>query len=71
MPVRAIAGVFFMLMGAAAQGASIEMLKTLLQQTTSAKARFAQIVVDKNLKELQKVTGSMQFVRPEIGRAHV
>lgn len=64
MPVRAIAGVFFMLMGAAAQGASIEMLKTLLQQTTSAKARFAQIVVDKNLKELQKVTGSMQFVRP-------
>ena len=64
MPVRAIAGVFFMLMGAAAHGASIEMLKTLLQQTTSAKARFAQIVVDKNLKELQKVTGSMQFVRP-------
>ena len=40
------------------------MLKGLLQQTTSGKARFAQIVVDKNLKELQKATGTMQFVRP-------
>ena len=48
----------------AAHGASIEMLKNLLQQTNSGKARFAQIVVDKNLKELQKATGTMQFVRP-------
>jgi outer membrane lipoprotein carrier protein len=47
-----------------ARAASIEMLKGLLQQTTSGKARFAQIVVDKNLKELQKATGTMQFVRP-------
>jgi outer membrane lipoprotein carrier protein len=44
--------------------ASIEMLKGLLQQTTSGKARFAQIVVDKNLKQLQQATGTMQFVRP-------
>ena len=48
----------------AVQAASIEMLKSLLQQTNSGKARFAQIVVDKNLKELQKATGTMQFVRP-------
>ena len=48
----------------AARAASIETLKTFLQQTTSGKARFAQIVVDKNLKELQKATGTMQFVRP-------
>src|SRR5215216_6708766 len=53
-----------MLAAAAAHGASIEMLKNLLQQTNSGKARFAQIVVDKNLKELQKATGTMQFVRP-------
>ena len=46
------------------QGASTDTLKTFLQQTTSGKARFAQIVVDKNLKELQKATGTMQFVRP-------
>ena len=48
----------------AAQAASIENLKSFLQQTTSAKARFAQIIVDKNLKELQRVTGTMQFQRP-------
>jgi len=49
---------------AAAQAASIETLKAFLQQTTSGKARFAQIIVDKNLKELQRVTGTMQFQRP-------
>ncbi len=54
----------FLLACATAHGASIEMLKNLLQQTNSGKARFAQIVVDKNLKELQKATGTMQFVRP-------
>ncbi|MEO7728870.1 MAG: outer membrane lipoprotein chaperone LolA [Burkholderiales bacterium] len=50
--------------GVTARAASVEMLKGYLQQTTSGKARFAQIVVDKNLKELQKATGTMQFVRP-------
>jgi outer membrane lipoprotein carrier protein len=64
MLTRTAVGLFFLLAGAAAHAASIEMLKNLLQQTTSAKARFAQIVVDKNLKELQKATGTMQFVRP-------
>lgn len=49
---------------AGAHAASIETLKTFLQQTTSGKARFAQIVVDKNLKQLQQVTGTMQFLRP-------
>jgi outer membrane lipoprotein carrier protein len=58
-----VAGIF-VLVCATAHGASIEMLKNLLQQTNSGKARFAQIVVDKNLKELQKATGTMQFVRP-------
>ena len=47
-----------------ANAASIENLKTFLNQTTTAKARFAQIIVDKNLKELQRVTGTMQFQRP-------
>jgi outer membrane lipoprotein carrier protein len=50
--------------GVPAHGATIEMLKNLLQQTSSGKARFAQIVIDKNFKELQKATGTMQFVRP-------
>ena len=62
--MRIVLALMFMLTCVTARGASIEMLKGLLQQTTSGKARFAQIVVDKNLKELQKATGTMQFVRP-------
>lgn len=62
--MRSVLAVILVLAGATAHGASIEMLKSLLQQTSSGKARFAQIVVDKNLKELQKATGTMQFVRP-------
>lgn len=62
--MRIVLALMFMLTCVTARAASIEMLKGLLQQTTSGKARFAQIVVDKNLKELQKATGTMQFVRP-------
>ena len=49
---------------AAGHAASIDMLKSFLQQTTSGKAHFAQIIVDKNLKQLQQATGTMQFARP-------
>jgi outer membrane lipoprotein carrier protein len=55
---------FFLLACVAARAADIETLKSYLQQTTSGKARFAQIVVDKNSKQLQQATGTMQFVRP-------
>ena len=44
--------------------ASVDSLKTLLNQTTTAKARFAQAVLDKNNKTLQQVTGTMEFARP-------
>src|SRR3954465_1685624 len=64
MMTRAVFRLSVLLASASVQAASIEMLKNLLQQTDSGKARFAQIVVDKNLKELQKATGTMQFVRP-------
>jgi len=47
-----------------ARAASIETLKAFLQQTTAGKAHFAQIIVDKNLKQLQQATGTMQFARP-------
>ena len=47
-----------------ASAASIETLKAFLRETTSGKARFAQIIVDKNLKQLQQATGTMQFARP-------
>ena len=47
-----------------ASAAGIDMLRTFLQQTTTGKARFAQIIVDKNLKQLQQATGTMMFARP-------
>lgn len=45
-------------------GATTESLKAFLTQTTTAKGRFAQMVLDKNLKKLQESTGTMQFSRP-------
>lgn len=47
-----------------AGAASVENLKGLLEQTTTARARFAQMVLDRNMKTLQQVTGTMQFSRP-------
>jgi outer membrane lipoprotein carrier protein len=46
-------------------GAStVDELKALLRQTTTARANFAQIVLDANMKTLQQATGTMQFWRP-------
>lgn len=53
----------FWLPGAAA-ASSLDTLKAFLDHTTSAKARFAQMVLDKNMKQLQQATGTMQFSRP-------
>ncbi len=47
-----------------AHAASIDMLKSFLQNTESGKARFAQIIVDKNMKKVQQGTGTMHFARP-------
>lgn len=47
-----------------ATASSVESLKGFLNQTTSVKARFAQMVLDKNMKLLQQSTGTMQFLRP-------
>lgn len=47
-----------------ALGATTEALKAFLTQTSTAKGRFAQMVLDKNLKMLQQSTGTMQFSRP-------
>ncbi len=41
-----------------------EALKNFLGQTQSVKARFAQMVLDRNLKPLQQAQGVMQFSRP-------
>ena len=54
---------FFML-PMAAQATGLESLRAFLNQTTSATAQFAQTVMDKDLKVLQKASGTMQFSRP-------
>ena len=58
----------FLLLVALAPGvacaSNVEGLKSLLAQTTTARAQFAQMVLDKNMKMLQQSTGSMQFSRP-------
>jgi outer membrane lipoprotein carrier protein len=50
--------------GVALGAATVEELKTLLRETSTARAHFAQIVLDSNMRTLQQVTGTMQFSRP-------
>jgi outer membrane lipoprotein carrier protein len=62
--MRRLLFILLLLLPTAGWSASVEDLKSLLQQTTTAKARFAQMVLDKNMKQLQQATGTMQFSRP-------
>ena len=57
------ASLIFLLPGVAS-AASVAALKGLLEQTVTARAHFAQMILDKNLKMLQQATGTMQFSRP-------
>jgi len=47
-----------------AAAAGTDALKTFLNETGTVKARFAQMVLDRNLKTLQQAQGVMQFSRP-------
>ena len=62
--MRRLVLIVLLILPVAAWSASVEELKSYLQQTTTARARFAQMVLDKNLKPLQQVTGTMQLSRP-------
>ncbi|MEK7231302.1 MAG: outer membrane lipoprotein chaperone LolA [Pseudomonadota bacterium] len=62
--MRLILALCFLFHSALAGAAGLDMLRIFLQQTTTGKARFAQIVVDKNMKQLQQATGTMHFARP-------
>ncbi|MBM3356759.1 MAG: outer membrane lipoprotein chaperone LolA [Betaproteobacteria bacterium] len=62
--MRALIALLLLCMPGIAAASSIEALKAFLQQTTTARAHFAQMVLDKNLKMLQQATGTMQFARP-------
>ncbi|MGQ0750638.1 MAG: outer membrane lipoprotein chaperone LolA [Betaproteobacteria bacterium] len=48
----------------AAHAAGIDALKSFINNTDTAQARFAQMVLDRNLKQLQQASGTMQFSRP-------
>ncbi|MEY4598759.1 MAG: hypothetical protein RLZZ445_1556 [Pseudomonadota bacterium] len=52
------------LMPLSVSAAATDALKVFLSQTHTVKARFAQMVLDKNLKQLQQAQGVMQFSRP-------
>jgi len=62
--MRAILTLFLLLAPSLGAAASVDSLKTLLNQTTTAKGRFAQVVTDKNQKMIQQATGTMEFSRP-------
>jgi outer membrane lipoprotein carrier protein len=59
-----LAGLLPALVPGMAGAASVESLKAMLEQTSTARAHFAQMVLDRNLKQLQQATGTMQFSRP-------
>jgi outer membrane lipoprotein carrier protein len=63
-PMRKLLFLFLLLLPGLATAANVESLKSLLNQTTTARARFAQAVLDKNNKTLQQATGTMEFSRP-------
>ena len=62
--MRKLLTVLLVMIPTVALGASVETLKSMLNQTTTAKGRFAQIVLDKNNKTLQQSSGTMEFSRP-------
>ena len=61
---RLLFGLLLSLLPLAGQASSIEELKALLRGTTTARAQFAQIVLDKDLNPIQQASGSMAFARP-------
>ena len=63
MPMRTFL-ILMLWMSFSARAAGIDALKTFINGTESAQARFAQMVLDRNMKKLQQASGTMQFSRP-------
>jgi outer membrane lipoprotein carrier protein len=57
-------GLLVALLPAAACASGVDELRKFLEHTTTARARFAQMILDKDLKMLHQATGTMQFSRP-------
>lgn len=57
-------GLLLVLLPAMGQAASIAELQALLRNTSTARAHFAQIVLDQDLTVVQQASGVMAFARP-------
>ncbi len=64
MPVSRFLLILLCILPGLASAAATDALKVFLTQTQTVKARFAQMVIDKNGKQLQQAQGVMQFSRP-------
>ena len=62
--MRRLLLILLFLLPGVAGAQSVDALKALLNQTTTAKARFSQVVLDRNKKTLQQASGTMEFSRP-------
>jgi outer membrane lipoprotein carrier protein len=62
--MRKIVAAVLLLLPTVCLAANVDSLKSLLNQTSTAKARFAQTVLDKKGKTLQQSNGTMEFSRP-------
>jgi outer membrane lipoprotein carrier protein len=57
-------GLLCALMTMQAQAAAVKSLKTFVDQALTFRADFSQTLLDKNLRVIQKASGSMMFERP-------
>ena len=63
-PARHYLFLLLCLSPAVAQPAAIDSLKTFVQGTRTVRATFTQTLIDRDMRILQKTTGTMQFERP-------
>lgn len=63
-PARHYLFLLLCLSPAVAQPAAIDSLKTFAQGTRTVRATFSQTLIDRDMRILQKTTGTMQFERP-------
>lgn len=63
-PVRFHFFLLFCLFPATAQSAAIDSLKIFIHGTRTVRATFSQTLLDRNMRVVQKASGTMQFERP-------
>lgn len=64
LPNRFYCLLLLCLLPSVAQPAAIDSLKTFIHGTRTVRATFSQILLDRNMRVVQKASGTMQFERP-------